>query len=575
MSASINHVPRRCYTHPGHVSLQWGRGISHLLLALRRPSRRKPGADKSAMAASLFFPSSAPAACISDSLPLFPSPPACPASSFTPLGPDAGEEVHKSKVHGAGGSEWTVLRRGGLRDKRLLWTFAHGMGSEALTWEAIEAAAVVGTVEPQVPVVTRPEFFRCALKTVHLVAAELRERSRELDQRIAEERAAMMGTAPGAPLGPDGLPIPRRPPAAYAGPRGSSSREGSASSSGSGSGRSGSGSRSSSRGSHWSLASGPGAADCHARRGGAGTAGGAAAAATGSAAAHAAAAPGVGRARCAPPAADGGPLCAAPAAAPEPRHGLEELFHPEMTHMCATASSRIDRLYLNHHASEQIDRELQAVALEWQRDLSAHRVPSWLPGASQSGSGADAPAAGLPLADQAEDGLGVVMRCIRASEQGSLADTSQCLLRRPLMSSLAADPYDLHGNSTTSPRALREHAVELAQEAAPRLLREAQGDAGEGDALQIRRKRQRGTRLLYKLAPGRSSGVGAIIDERGSVVTGAADVEWVAEDAADQELQGSPHGAVHELQLRPSLRKHMARARVWGRLGLFFLSLPA
>jgi hypothetical protein len=66
------------------------------------------------------------------------------------------------------------MRRIELR--RLLWTFAHHLGSEELTWEQIEVAAVVGTVEPHVPVVTQAEFFRCVYKTVHLVAAELRKR---------------------------------------------------------------------------------------------------------------------------------------------------------------------------------------------------------------------------------------------------------------------------------------------------------------------------------------------------------------------------------------------------------------
>lgn len=66
------------------------------------------------------------------------------------------------------------MRRIELR--RLLWTFAHHLGAEELTWESIEVAAVVGTIEPNVPVVNQDEFFRCVYKTVHLVAAELRKR---------------------------------------------------------------------------------------------------------------------------------------------------------------------------------------------------------------------------------------------------------------------------------------------------------------------------------------------------------------------------------------------------------------
>lgn len=65
--------------------------------------------------------------------------------------------------------------------RRLLWTFAHHLGSEELTWEAIEVAAVVGTIEPNVPVVTQAEFFRCVYKTVHLVGAELRKRLEKIE----------------------------------------------------------------------------------------------------------------------------------------------------------------------------------------------------------------------------------------------------------------------------------------------------------------------------------------------------------------------------------------------------------
>jgi len=67
--------------------------------------------------------------------------------------------------------------------RRLLWTFSHALGSTELTWEAIEASAVIGTLEPHVPVVTLDEFFRCVLKTVHLVVAELRRKAERFAPR--------------------------------------------------------------------------------------------------------------------------------------------------------------------------------------------------------------------------------------------------------------------------------------------------------------------------------------------------------------------------------------------------------
>lgn len=83
-----------------------------------------------------------------------------------------------------------TMRRVELR--RLLWTFAHSLGSTELTWEAIEAFAVTGTLEANVPVVTKEEFFRCVTKTVHLVAGELRRKLQEVENRLR--------------------PLPRRPP---------------------------------------------------------------------------------------------------------------------------------------------------------------------------------------------------------------------------------------------------------------------------------------------------------------------------------------------------------------------------
>jgi len=67
-----------------------------------------------------------------------------------------------------------------LELRRLLWTFAHHLGSE-LSWQEIEASAVVGTVEQSVPVVNQDQFHRCVLKTVHLVGAELQRKAQYLD----------------------------------------------------------------------------------------------------------------------------------------------------------------------------------------------------------------------------------------------------------------------------------------------------------------------------------------------------------------------------------------------------------
>ncbi|CAE7221660.1 unnamed protein product [Symbiodinium sp. CCMP2592] len=95
-----------------------------------------------------------------------------------------------------------AMRRIELR--RLLWTFAHSLGSTELTWEAIEAFAVTGTLEASVPVVTKDEFYRCVTKTVHLVAAELRRKLQEVE--------AKLHPAPRRPPPPPPQPEVRRDP---------------------------------------------------------------------------------------------------------------------------------------------------------------------------------------------------------------------------------------------------------------------------------------------------------------------------------------------------------------------------
>eukprot|EP00418_Pyrodinium_bahamense_P062694 CAMPEP_0179091100 /NCGR_PEP_ID=MMETSP0796-20121207/41598_1 /TAXON_ID=73915 /ORGANISM="Pyrodinium bahamense, Strain pbaha01" /LENGTH=383 /DNA_ID=CAMNT_0020788685 /DNA_START=54 /DNA_END=1205 /DNA_ORIENTATION=+ len=109
-----------------------------------------------------------------------------------------------------------ALRRVELR--RLLWTFAHSLGSTELTWESIEALAVVGTLEPHVPVVTSAQFFRCVLKTVHLVAAELRRKVTEVDARLQQPNRQVAASASGAGFAP---PRPANPWAVLAEQEGS------------------------------------------------------------------------------------------------------------------------------------------------------------------------------------------------------------------------------------------------------------------------------------------------------------------------------------------------------------------
>ena len=56
------------------------------------------------------------------------------------------------------------------------------------------------------------------------------------------------------------------------------------------------------------------------------------------------------------------------------RFGLAEMYQPEHAHASSSARSRLDRIYVNYHPSEHVDRHVRGSALEWRRDLSHHRV---------------------------------------------------------------------------------------------------------------------------------------------------------------------------------------------------------
>ncbi len=253
------------------------------------------------------------------------------------------------------------------------------------------------------------------------------------------------------------------------------------------------------------------------------------------------------------------------------RHGFVELHQPEMTHDGPTALSRLDRFYLNHHLVEQIDRDLQSVALEWRHDLSHHRalfiarrLPAVLddslkpispsvfshpdfarrcrlnyedklqehPDASKlkrmtllkdsmrdTARNFNGSCGGHTLAKEKADQLGVVMRYLRAAEKGALSTISQCLMRYPHICTLVSNPYNLAGNLAISLRPLKDHAVDLARDLALEQLQSAQDESVNLNSFEASRRKKKGARLLHKLAPGKCGAIGALIDERGRFLT--------------------------------------------------------
>ena len=57
--------------------------------------------------------------------------------------------------------------------------------------------------------------------------------------------------------------------------------------------------------------------------------------------------------------------------------GLFDMHQGEPTHRSGTSYGRLDRIYANHHVSEQIDRDMRTVAQPWRTNLSHHRAVSF------------------------------------------------------------------------------------------------------------------------------------------------------------------------------------------------------
>eukprot|EP00959_Pyramimonas_sp_CCMP1952_P145718 3050460-Pyramimonas_sp.AAC.1 len=50
------------------------------------------------------------------------------------------------------------------------------------------------------------------------------------------------------------------------------------------------------------------------------------------------------------------------------------MCQPDLSHASASARPRLDIIYCNQRTAEQLDRHMQASALEWKPGLSAHRA---------------------------------------------------------------------------------------------------------------------------------------------------------------------------------------------------------
>ena len=189
-------------------------------------------------------------------------------------------------------------------------------------------------------------------------------------------------------------------------------------------------------------------------------------------------------------------------------------------------------------------------------------------------------ASGWVLAVELEGRLGITMKFLRAIEQGMLGEVAVCLQRYPHLATLVDNPYEIGGNLAMRLGLVREHAVGLARDHALDTLGKAKEAAKDGDQARATRAKQKYSRLLFRLAPGRCSSVKAVRDGDGTYLTESSSIAnalrthwrevfrargidearlqvWLAEDAAERGRRAPSHHNLRGVQLT---RRHIRTA---------------
>ena len=249
--------------------------------------------------------------------------------------------------------------------------------------------------------------------------------------------------------------------------------------------------------------------------------------------------------------------------------GFCELEQEEYTHDSARGRSRLDRIYSNHHLTDQLDRRIGCAALAWVRQLSAHRpvaffrqhsahgnVDNRVPAAPmkdprwsqrvalrygelrRSDASEDQPIRRLLLIKQAirdvckkmdneqtereavstDDKLGWAMRYIRAAEELRFGALRKCVQAYPHLISLA-HPDDPNSRLGTGLQAVRQHAIELARTAVADDIHKLYRDRQQLDEMQRTVRRDSIQLRLKRLVPGAASALNAVCTADGSITT--------------------------------------------------------
>ena len=249
---------------------------------------------------------------------------------------------------------------------------------------------------------------------------------------------------------------------------------------------------------------------------------------------------------------------------------LHEIEQPAYTHENSTAHSRIDRIYMNHHVSDQLDRQFSASTLP-RTNLSTHKpitfarkskqadtndqkkpqFPSYILQHKQwkrnlllnynerlhDDANANNPLRRLellkqsmwevattlqqdapPLANSTDDKLSWTMVFIRAAQTVNIRRMQRAAEAYPFITTLiqAEDPNArIHPNFQT----LRNHAKDLAhQQLTDELLQAQRTDDHQDQASRQHKKQQLITRLA-RLIPGATNNIGAILTDDDQLAT--------------------------------------------------------
>jgi hypothetical protein len=78
-------------------------------------------------------------------------------------------------------------------------------------------------------------------------------------------------------------------------------------------------------------------------------------------------------------------------------HGLGEIFQPHHTHEDGLTRSRLDRIYVNHHATDTLHKECKAWAKPFRLELSHHRPVCFTRRSKQAASNMAGTKSPLPM----------------------------------------------------------------------------------------------------------------------------------------------------------------------------------